>query len=316
MSFESPIALLALLAVPVLAGLYWLAQRRRHAYAVRFTNLELLGQVMPRRAGLRRHVPAALLLLALTGLAFSFARPQATINVPGDRSSVMLVIDVSGSMQATDIQPTRIQAAVSAASSLVDALPPNASIGLIAFNSSAFVIVPLTQDRDELKAGLQSLRARGGTAIGDGINLALDQLGAPASGPWTDPHPPGMVVLLTDGVNNAGVDPQQAAVRATREHVPVNTVGIGSTGAQPVFVQGQDVGGIDTQTLQAVAQATGGKFYFASEAGQLQQIYSSLGSQFGWKHEKVDLTVPLAISGTLVLLAAAGFSLLWFRLLT
>lgn len=316
MSFQSPIALLALLAIPVVAALYWLAQRRRHVYAVRFTNLELLGQVVPRRAGaLRRHVPPALFLLALTGLAFSFARPQATINVPGDRSNVMLVIDVSGSMQASDVQPTRLAAAESAANKLVDSLPPNASVGLVAFNSTAFVISPLSGDRDALRAGIQSLRARGGTAIGEGLSLALDQLGAPASGPWGQ-HPPSMIVLLTDGVSNAGMPPDQAAARAAEEHVAVNTVGVGSRGSQPVFVLGQDVGGVDEQTLQAMAQQTGGKFFFATEAAQLQQIYSSLGSQFGWKHEKVDLTVPFEIAGTIVLLASAGFSLLWFRLLS
>jgi Ca-activated chloride channel family protein len=315
MSFQSPIALLALVAIPVLAALYWLAQQRRRAYAVRFTNLELLGQVVPRGPGVRRHLPTALFLLALTGLAFSFAKPQATINVPGDRSSVMLVIDVSGSMQATDVQPTRLGAAVNAAQSLVDSLPPNASVGLIAFNATAFVITPLTSDREALRAGLQSLRARGGTAIGDGLNLALDQLGAPASGPW-GPHPPSMVVLLTDGVTNAGIAPQQASARAAEEHVPVNAVGVGSRGSAPVYVLGQDVGGVDTLLLQSMAYQTGGKFFFASEAGQLQQVYTSLGSQFGWKHEKVDLTVPFAIAGTLVLLAGAGFSLMWFRLLT
>ena len=316
MSFQSPIALLALLAVPVLAALYWLAQRRRHTYTVRFTNLELLGQVVPRGPGIRRHLPTALFLLALTGLAFSFARPQATINVPGDRSNVMLVIDVSGSMQATDVQPTRLDAAVNAANTLIDTLPPNASVGLIAFNAAAFVITPLGSDHDTLRAGLQSLRSRGGTAIGDGLNLALDQLGAPSSGPWTQQHPPAMVVLLTDGVSNAGAAPEQAAMRAAAVKVQVNTVGVGSRGGQPVFVLGQDVGGVDEQELQSIAQSTGGKYFFATEAGQLQQIYSSLGSQFGWKHEKVDLTVPLAMAGTLVLVAGAGISLLWFRLLT
>ena len=315
MSFQSPIALLALVAVPILAALYLLAQRRRRAYAVRFTNLDLLGSVVPRSPGVRRHLPTALFLLALTGLAFSFAKPQATINVPGDRSQVMLVIDVSGSMQASDVQPTRMAAAENAAESLVNALPPNASVGLVAFNSSAFVIVPPGSDRDTLRAGIESLRARGGTAIGDGINLALDQLGAPTSGPWAS-HPPSMIVLLTDGVSNAGVDPSVAASRAAEDHVAVNAVGIGSNGTQPVFVQGEDVGGVDTQALQSVAQTTGGRYFFATEAGQLQQIYSSLGSQFGWKHEKVDLTVPFAIAGTLVLLAGAGFSLLWFRQLT
>jgi Ca-activated chloride channel family protein len=315
MSFQSPIALLALVAIPVLAALYWLAQKRRRVYAVRFTNLELLGQVVPRGPGIRRHLPTALFLLALTGLAFSFAKPQATINVPGDRSNVMLVIDVSGSMQATDVQPTRLAAAQNAAQSLVDSLPPNASVGLVAFNASAFVIAPLSSDRDALRAGLQSLRARGGTAIGDGLNLALDQLGAPTSGPW-GAHPPSMVVLLTDGVSNAGTPPEEAATRAAAERVPVNTVGVGSRGGQPVFVLGQDVGGVDEQALQSMAQQTSGKFFFATEAGQLQQIYASLGSQFGWKHEKVDLTVPFAIAGTLVLVAGAGFSLMWFRLLT
>ena len=125
-----------------------------------------------------------------------------------------------------------------------------------------------------------------------------------------------MVVLLTDGVSNAGAAPEQAATRAAAAKVPVNTVGVGSRGGQPVFVLGQDVGGVDEQELQSIAQSTGGKYFFATEAGQLQQIYSSLGSQFGWKHEKVDLTVPLAMAGTLVLVAGAGFSLLWFRLLT
>jgi len=313
MSFQSPVALLALVAIPVLVALYLLVQRRRRVYAIRFTNLDLLGQVAPRGPGIRRHLPSALFLLALTALLVSFARPQATLNVPGDRSNVMLVVDVSGSMQATDVLPTRLAAAENAAQSLVDALPPNASVGLVAFNSAAFVIVPLGSDRDSLRVGLQSLRARGGTAIGDGVQLALDQLGAPTSGPWGQ-HPPSMVVLLTDGVSNAGTPSSEATTRAAEEKVTVNTIGVGQRGGT-VFVQGQDVGGVDEQALQSMAQQTGGKFYYATQAAQLQQIYSSLGAQFGWRHEHVDLTVPFAIAGTLVLLAAAGFSLAWFRLL-
>jgi Ca-activated chloride channel family protein len=313
MTFLQPIALVALIAIPALAALYWLAQRRRHAYAVRFTNLALLGQVAQREPGIRRHIPSAFFLLALTGLAFSFARPQATINVPGDRSNVMLVIDVSGSMQARDVQPTRIDAARAAARSLMDSLPPNASVGLIAFSSAAFVIAPLGSDHDTIRAGLDSLRARGGTAIGDGVNLALDQMGAPQTGSWTQ-HPPSMIVLLTDGVSNAGVPPLDATARAADDHVTVNTIGVGTRNGT-VFVQGEDVGGVDEQTLQTMAQQTGGKFFYATQASQLQQIYSALGAQFGWKHEHVDLTVPFAIAGALVLLASAGLSLRWFRLL-
>ncbi len=148
MSFGTPAALLALAVLPVVAGLYWLAQRRRRAYAVRFTNLALLSQVAPRTPGLRRHLPAALFLLALTALVFSLSRPEAIISVPKDRSNVVLVIDTSGSMQATDVQPNRMTAAESAARSLVDALPPNASVALVGFNSSAYVASPLTQDRN------------------------------------------------------------------------------------------------------------------------------------------------------------------------
>ena len=310
MSFETPLALLALLAVPALAGLYWLAQQRRRTYTVRFTNLALLGQVAPRQPGVRRHLPPILFLLAATALLVSFSGPRATISVPKDRSDVMLVIDVSGSMMATDVRPTRLDAARSAARTLVDALPPNASVGLVAFSSRAFVVSPLSSDHDALKSALDTLQAQGGTAIGDGILLALDQL----TRDQAQPRPPSMIVLLTDGVYNAGTSPDQAAAQAASAHVPVNTVGIGTRNGG-VFVQGQDVGGVDEQALQSIAQVTSGKYYFASEAGQLQQIYSTLGGQFGWRQERVDLTLPIEVGGVLVLLACAALSLRWFRLI-
>ena len=312
MSFEVPLALLGLALIPVLGGIYWLAQRRRRAYAVRFTNLALLGQVAPRGPGLRRHLPAALFLLSLAALLVSFARPQATISVPKERSNVMLVIDTSGSMQATDVSPSRLQAAQSAARSLVDALPPNASVGLIGFNSGAYVAAPLTTDRGDLYGPLRGLRAQGGTASGDGMNLALDQLSE--AGRDSGKRPPSMIVLLTDGVSNAGTSPDDAAARAASEHIPVETVGIGQRGGS-VYVRGQDVGGVDELELQSIAQATDGQYFYASEAGQLQRIYSTLGSQFGWRQEHADLTVPTAVAATLVLVACAAVSLRWFRLL-
>ena len=313
MTFGVPLALLALLAIPALAALYWLAQQRRRAYTIRFTNLDLLGQVAPRGPGIRRHLPTAVFLLALAGLIFSFSRPQAIINIPRDRSSVMLVIDTSGSMQATDVLPNRLTAAESAARSLVNSLPPNASVGLVGFASSAYVAAPLTQDHETVISALHSLRPNGGTAIGDGVELALDQLNAAQTGSSAQ-RPPTMIVLLTDGVSNAGVPTEEAAARAAAAHVPVETVGVGQRGGQ-VFVRGQDVGGVDEEQLQAIAQATSAQYFYASEAGQLQRIYSSLGGQFGWKQEHVDLTVPVAIAGTIVLVLAAGLSLRWFRLI-
>jgi Ca-activated chloride channel family protein len=312
MTFGLPIALLALLLLPVAVGLYWLAQRRRSAYTIRFTNLALLGQVAPRGPGLRRHLPAGLFLLALTALVVSFSRPQAVITIPKDRSQVMLVIDTSGSMQATDVQPTRLDAARNAAHSLIDSLPGNASIGLIGFSATAYVVSPLTGDHGAVIDSLQYLQARGGTAIGDGLNLALDQLGVTASG--SQSRPPSMVVLLTDGVSNAGSPAQDAAGRAAAAHIPVETIGVGTRNGG-VFVRGQDVGGVDEQTLQAIAQTTSGKYFFAEEAGQLQSIYSTLGSQFGWRQQRVDLTVPMVLGGTLILVAGAALSLRWFRLL-
>jgi Ca-activated chloride channel family protein len=309
MTFGTPAALLALLLVPVAVGLYWLAQRRRRVYTIRFTNLALLGQVVPRGPAFRRHIPAGLFLLALTALAVSFSRPQAVFTVPKDRSQVMLVIDTSGSMQATDVQPTRLDAARNAAHTLVDKLPSNASVGLVAFSATAYLVAPLTEDHGAVVDSLQLLRARGGTAIGDGLNLALDQLEATGG-----TRPPSMVVLLTDGVSNAGSPPEDAAARAAGDHIPVQTVGIGQRGGG-VFVRGQDVGGVDEQTLQAIAQTTAGNYFYAVEAGQLQGIYAALGASFGWRQEKVDLTVPLVLGGTLVLLACAALSLRWFRLL-
>jgi Ca-activated chloride channel family protein len=312
MTFGLPIALLGLLLVPVAVGLYWLAQRRRSAYTIRFTNLALLGQVAPRRPGARRHIPAGLFLLALTALVVSFSRPQAVITIPKDRSQVMLVIDTSGSMQATDVQPTRLDAARNAAHSLIDSLPGNASVGLIGFSATAYVVAPLTGDHGAVIDSLQYLQARGGTAIGDGLNLALDQLGVTASGPQS--RPPSMVVLLTDGVSNAGSAPQDAADRAAAAHIPVETIGVGTRNGG-VFVRGQDVGGVDEQALQAIAQTTSGKYFFAVDTSQLQSIYSTLGGQFGWRQQRVDLTVPMVLGGTLILVAGAALSLRWFRLL-
>src|SRR5258708_14721071 len=224
----------------------------------------------------------------------------------------MRVIATSGSMQATDVQPTRLDAARNAAHSLIDSLPGNASVGLVGFSATAYVVAPLTGDHGAVIDSLQYLQARGGTAIGDGLNLALDQLGVTATG--SQSRPPSMVSLLTDGVSNAGSPAQDAADRAAAAHIPVETIGVGTRNGG-VFVRGQDVGGVDEQALQSIAQTTSGKYFFAVEASQLQSIYSTLGGQFGWRQQKVDLTVPMVLGGTLILLAGAALSLRWFRLL-
>lgn len=314
MTFQQPWLLLGLLVVPALAGLYVLARRRRRRYTLRFTNLALLESVAGRRPDARRHFPPALLLLGATGLLLAMSGPVLNLEVARSDASVMLAIDVSGSMQATDVQPNRLEAARTASRTLIDNLPGNARVGLVSFNGRATLDAPLTDNRDQVRAALDALDANGSTAIGDGLSLALDQVapGPQAASPAR--RPPALIVLLTDGASNAGADPLEAARRARTAGVPVATVGIGLRNAS-VRVRGQEVGGVDEQTLQAIAEATGGKYYYAEEAGQLQQIYASLGSQFGWRFVRWDATVPMIALGTMAVLAAAGLSLGWFRVL-
>lgn len=314
MSFQSPWLLLGLLAIPLLVGLYLTSQQRRRAYTVRFTNLALLSQVMGKGPGFRRHVPAILFIAGVAGLLFSMARPQATIRIPKGQTSVMLAVDVSGSMAAQDVQPTRIDAAIAAGRTLIDKLPSNAQVGLVIFNSQAQVVAPLTGDKGSVKDALGSLAPGGGTAIGSGIQVSVAQLAS-----IVDPNGPksqnyARVVLLTDGSSNTGVDNQTAAANAAQAHIPVDTIGIGARN-QTTMVQGRIVDGVDEQALQAIASTTGGHYYYAADEGQLSKIYSDLGSHIGWVTTKLDLTVPILALGTIILVVGGLFSLRWFRLL-
>jgi Ca-activated chloride channel family protein len=314
MSFQSPWLLLGLLAIPLLVGLYITSQQRRRAYAVRFTNLSLLNQVMGKGPGFRRHLPAILFIAGVTGLLFSMARPQATIRVPKGQTSVLLAVDVSGSMAATDVQPTRIQAAMAAGRTLIDKLPGNARVGLVIFNARAEVVAPLTTDKGSVKDALGSLVPGGGTAIGDAIQVAVAQLAniVDPNGPKSQNY--ARVVLLTDGSSNTGVDPVTAAGNAAQTKIPVDTIGIGQRN-QTTMVQGRVVDGVDEQALQQISSATGGRYYYAADEGQLSKIYGDIGSRIGWVTTKLDLTVPLMALGTIILVAGGLFSLRWFRLL-
>jgi len=314
MSFQSPWLLLGLLAVPLLIGLYLTSQQRRRTYAVRFTNLALLNQVMGKGPGFRRHIPAILFIAGLAGLLLSMARPQAIIRIPKGQTNVMLAVDVSGSMAATDVQPTRIDAAIAAGRTLIDKLPSNAQVGLVIFNSRAQVLAPLTSDKGSVKDALGSLAPGGGTAIGDAIQVAVAQLAniVNPNGPRSQRY--AMVVLLTDGSSNTGIDNMTAAANAAQAHIPVDTIGIGGRN-QTTIVQGGVVDGVDEQALQAIAAATGGHYYYAADEGQLSKIYSDLGSRIGWVTTRLDLTVPVLALGTIILVVGGLFSLRWFRLL-
>jgi Ca-activated chloride channel homolog len=314
MSFQTPWLLVGLLAIPLLVGFYLSSQQRRRAYAVRFTNLALLNQVMGKGPGFRRHLPAILFIAGVAGLLLSIARPQATIRIPKGQTSVMLAVDVSGSMAATDVQPTRIEAAIAAGRTLIDKLPSNAQVGLVIFNSQAEVIAPLTSDKGSVKDALGTLAPGGGTAIGDAIQVAVAQLAnvADPNGPKSQNY--ARVVLLTDGSSNTGVDPVTAAANAAQAKIPVDTIGIGARN-QTTMVQGRVVDGVDEQALQQISSATSGHYYYAADEGQLSKIYSDLGQRIGWVTTKLDLTVPLEALGAIILVAGGLFSLRWFRLL-
>jgi Ca-activated chloride channel family protein len=313
MTFADPQLLIALLLVPLAIAAYLYVQRRRSRYAVRFTNLDLLASVAGKRPGFRRHVPTALFLLGLTGLVLAAADPVLNLEVARSRASVMLVIDVSGSMDATDVFPSRLVAARSAARQLIDQLPPGAEVGLVSFNTNATLLTPLTTNHDSVTSALDSLRANGGTAIGEGITAALDELARSVATTPEASRPPAIIVVLTDGASNAGIDPQAAAENARAASVRVVTVGVGQRD-KATTVHGQPVGGVDEPTLQSIATTTGGKYYYASAAGQLGKIYSSLGSSFGWQFLRVDILVPMLMLGIFVLLLGGFLSMRWFRL--
>src|SRR6185369_15357256 len=226
MSFEWPLLLLGLLLLPILLGLYLLAQRRRRTYALRFASLALLEQVATASPRWRRHVPPLLYALSLSALLIALARPSAVVAVPRDQSTAVLVLDVSGSMAADDLQPSRLAAAQQAAAEYVDGLPATARVGLVSFQSTATVRVAPTTDHEAVKRAIGRLQAEGGTAIGDGLAAALAQVAdrpADAAGQPT----PAAVVLLSDGQQTAGSPYARAAEQAKVDGVRVDTIGIG-----------------------------------------------------------------------------------------
>ncbi len=310
MTFQWPWLLLSLSLIPVLMAVYVYMQWRRRQYAVRFTNLALLGQVVGKGPGLRRHIPPVLFLLGIANLLISLARPEAIVRIPRETTSIMIVMDVSGSMMADDLRPTRMDAAKQAARSLVEALPENMLVGVASFNIAASLNAPLTRDHAVVKRAIDSLYANGGTAIGEGLAVALDQL---ATRPLDDQGQPGpaIIVLLSDGASQAGRPPAQVAERARSEGIKVYTVGVGQRGAAPQLRTGQRVE-LDERTLEAIAQATDGQYFYAAQTSELKKIYSDLASRVSWIEEKTEVTAFFSAAGAVFLIIGAILSLFWF----
>jgi Ca-activated chloride channel family protein len=341
MTFASPELLVALLLVPLAIAAYLFVQRRRARYAVAFTNVDLLSNLVPRMPSWRRHVPPALYLGAIGALVFALARPSMIMAVPRQEATIILAMDVSGSMQATDVAPSRLAAAKKAASDFVDQLPDTFQVGLVVFSTAPRVAVSPTTDRVAIHQALDSLVAQGGTALGDAIAASLDAAAtvttapptaAPsASAPSATPSPgasaapssgePPLVatVLLSDGANSTGsLEPLDAASRAAAIGVPVYTIALGT---QDGVVQVPNRQGQlqtlavppDTETLTAIAETTGARFFDAPTAKDLAQIYENLGSRVGFTDEQREVTQLFAAAGLLFVIAGAGLAAHWFN---
>jgi Ca-activated chloride channel family protein len=349
MTFADPILLVALLVVPVALVAYWFVQRRRSRYAVRFTNVALLENLVPRTPAWRRHLPPALYLVAMSALVVALARPSMTVAVPREEATIILTMDVSGSMMATDVAPTRLAAAQQAAKDFVDHLPAGVKVGLVSFSTAPRVLVAPTTDRTVVHEAIADLRPRGGTALGDAIETSLEAAGldpsgaaangapAPSTGPTasaapsgsaspspsasagTDQKPVIATVLLSDGANSAGeLEPIPAAEQAAALGVPIYTIALGtSTGVVTVpddqgLLHTIDVPP-DTETLAQVAEMTGGRAFEAPTAKDLAQIYDSLGSRIGYTTEQREVTQWFAAAGLVLVLTGAGLAAHWFN---
>ena len=317
MSFDWPIALLGLLLVPLLVGLYVWHESRRLATASCFVNPAMFPNVVDRAPGRLRHLPAAIGFVALTAMIFGVARPHATVSVKREEATIILAIDVSRSMKATDVKPTRLDAAREAARTFLLDVPPRFRVGVVSFATRAVVGVPPTEDRALVEASLRSLRPGEGTAIGDAVMLSL-RVGAKqrASDGTT---PPRAILLISDGTRDGGrFSPQLAAQEARKQRVPVYTVLLGT---ETGVVEETLVGGFrrlirvppSPETLAAVAEASGGEFFAATDNEQLRKVYDDLGSRLGARKEEREITDYFAAGAVALLFAGGALSALLFR---
>ena len=306
MIFAAPARLGLLLVVAGLAVTYVLAQRRRPRYALRFTNLELLDVVAPDRPGMRRHLPPIVLLLSASAMVLALARPARPVLVTRPAGSVVVAVDVSPSMMATDVRPSRLEAASQAVARFADLLPPRIHLGLVSFAGTAIVVVPPTPDHELVRRAVEQLRFRSETAVGEAIHASLDALAA------DDGAGQAGVVVLSDGASTTGRPDDAAAQRAREAHVPVSTIAFGTPGGTVVLGGETLPVPPDGPALQAIANATGGRFFQAASAAQLSEVYRTIGRSVTTVQELQDLTswfVGAAFASTTL---ASALALAWF----
>jgi Ca-activated chloride channel family protein len=324
--------LLLLLSVPLLVMLYLVLQRRRRRLAASYGSLGLLRETTGRGLGVRRYLPPGLFLLSLTILIVALARPQTVVGLPRIEGTVILAFDVSGSMAADDLEPTRMEAAKAAARDFVQRQPPSILIGVVAFSDSGFAVQPPSNDQAAILATINRLTPQRSTSLANGILVSLNTIAvagtdqsprllsnltpAPTATPTPVPagmHAPAVIVLLTDGENTAPPDPLAAAQTAAERGVRIYTVGIGSAEGATLHIEGFTIHSqLDQATLEQIAFITDGAYYGADNEQDLHTIYENINPQLVIKPEEMEVTSIFAGAGILVLLIGGALSLLWF----
>jgi Ca-activated chloride channel homolog len=339
-------------ALPLLVAAYVWVMRRKKKAALRYAGLGLVKEALGRAQRIRRHVPPALFLLALAALIGAMSRPAALITLPSQHETVVLAMDVSGSMRAEDVEPNRLAAAQAAARSFVNGQPRSTRIGIVAFAGAAQITQPPTANRDEVLAAIDSLQLQQATAIGSGILMSLkaifpdfefdlqaaysrrasaDQRSAssgasaaaaggasPRGGP-PKPVPPGSyssaaVILLTDGQSTTGPNPLEAARRAAERGVRVFTVGVGTVNGQIVRGEGWSMRvGLDEESLKTIADLTRGEYFYAGNAVDLKKIYQTLNSKLVLEKKETEITALFSAAAAILAVLSALLSLLWFH---
>lgn len=303
--------LFLLLGVGAMAGVWVAVALQRRTHVLRFTSVELLDVVAPRQPGWRRHVPAALFLLALALLVIGYAKPVRATRVGEERATVVLAVDTSLSMEADDVDPNRLEVAEEAARAFVADLPAELNVGLVTFNGSTTVAVAPSSDREALDAALADLELGEGTAIGDAIFTALDAVAA-APGGEDDQPAPARIVVMSDGETTVGRPNEEAAAAAAEAEVPVDTIAFGT----PAGVIEDELGGqtpvpVAPEPLAEIADTTGGRAFEAGSLGELSSVYGDIGRVVGYEETIEDLSGWFVGSGIVLLALAGSFSLAW-----
>ena len=338
LTFLWPTMLWAMLLVPVLVLLYWLLLRRRKKAVLRYANLGLVREALGSSAAWRRHVPPALMLLALSVLLFASSRPAALITLPSNSETIVLAIDVSGSMRAADVLPNRLVAAQEAAKAFVADLPRSVKVAVVSFAGTAAVVQAPTLSREDVNAAIDRFQLQRGTAIGSGIVISLATLfpdagidlsqvtGQRAMPPGPNDKPPpaftpvqpgsyesAAIILLTDGQRTTGPDSLEAAKMAADRGVRVYTVGIGTKEGETIGFEGWSMRvRLDEETLKGIANLTRADYFYAGTAEDLKKVYQSLSTRLVVEKKETEITALLALAGALLAAVAAGLSAWWF----